>query len=92
MVHANCPQGLFRPALTARDAYSPFIAVYETPQIGAHYPKVDTPLAQGTRVYNLNTGCLYDPESIPNLNPPLPESFRIDIEQIRSTIFNSRRP
>jgi hypothetical protein len=70
----------------------PFIVVYETPKIGARYPKVDTPLAQGTRFYDLDTGCLYDPEPIPNLNPPLPASFRIDIEQIRSTIFNSRRP
>jgi len=71
---------------------TPFVVVYETPKIGAHYPKVDTPLAPGSQVYNLATGCLYDPEPIPNLNPPLPALFRIDIEQIRSTIFNCRRP
>jgi hypothetical protein len=70
----------------------PFIVVYETPKIGASYPKVDIPLAQGTRVYYLDTDCLYDPESIPNLNPPLPASFRIDAEQIRNTILNYRRP
>jgi hypothetical protein len=70
----------------------PFIVVYETPKIRDYYPKVDTPLAQGTQVYNLDTGCLYDPEPIPNLNPPLPMSFPIDIDQIRSTIFNCRRP
>ena len=71
---------------------SPFIVVYETPKIGARYPKVNTPLTQGTEVYDLDTGCLYDPEPKPDLNPPLPESFRIDIEQIRRTIFNCRRP
>jgi hypothetical protein len=71
---------------------SPFLVAYETPTIGAHYPKVETPLTQRAQVYHLDTGCLYDPEPIPNLNPPLPASFRIDIEQIRSTIFNCRRP
>jgi len=70
----------------------PFIVVYETPKIGARNPKVDTPLAQGMRAYNLDTDCLYDPESIPNLNPPLPASFLIDAEQIRNTIVNCRRP
>jgi hypothetical protein len=70
----------------------PFIVAYETPKLGARYPKVDTPLAQGTQVYNLDNSCFYDPEPIPNLNPPLPVSFRIDIEQIRSAIFNWRRP
>ena len=70
----------------------PFIVVHETPKIGYHYPKVNTPLAQGTQVYNLDTGCLYDPEPIPTLNPPLPASFRIDIEQIRSTILRERLP
>jgi len=70
----------------------PFIVVYETPKIGDRYPKVDTPLAQGMRVYNLDTECLYDPESIPNLNPPLPASFLIDAEQIRKTIVNCRLP
>jgi len=70
----------------------PFVVVYETPKIGGRYPKVNIPLAQGIQVYNLDTGHLYDPEPIPNLNPPLPASFRIDIEQIRSTILNCRRP
>lgn len=69
-----------------------FIVVYETPKIGAHYPNVDRAPAQGMRVFNPDTGCLYDPEPIPNLNPPLPASFRIDIEQTRSTISNYRRP
>jgi len=71
---------------------SPFIIVYETPQIGARYPKVNTPIAQGTQVYDLDTGCLYDPQPIPDLNPRLPASFRINIEQIRNTICNYRRP
>ena len=62
----------------------PFVVVYET-------PKINTPLAQESQVYNLDTGHFYDPEPIPNLNPPLPVSFRIDIEQIRSTIFTRRR-
>ena len=70
----------------------PFVVAYETPKVRAHYPKVDTPLAQGMRAYNLDTDCLYDPESIPNLNPPLPASFLIDAEQIRNTIVNCRRP
>jgi len=77
------PPGMHIPA---------FVVVYETPKIGGRYPKVNSPLAQGTEVYDLDAGHFYDPEPIPNLNPPLPASFRINIEQIRSTIFNCRRP
>ena len=82
----------FAPASPPGMKIPPFIVVYETPKIGARYPKVDTPLAQGMWVYNLDTDCLYDPESIPNLNPPLPASFVIDAEQIRNTIVRYRRP
>jgi hypothetical protein len=71
------PPGMHIPSL---------IVVYEPPQIGNRYPKVNTPSHKVLKVYNLNTGCLYDPEPIPNLNPPLP-AFRIDIEHIRSTIL-----
>jgi hypothetical protein len=88
--------------ITVKDYFAPtaspgmhipsFIVVYETPQIGHHYPKVNIPLTLGTQDYHLDTGYLYDPEPIPNLNPPLPPSFRIDIEQIRRTIINYRRP
>jgi len=70
----------------------PFVIVYETPQIRGRYPKFGTPLAQGTQFSNLDTSHLYDPEPISNLSPPLPASFRIDIEQIRITILNCRHP
>jgi hypothetical protein len=52
----------FAPPSPPRIHVPPFVVAYETPKVGAHYPKVDTPLAQGTRVYNLDTGCLYDLE------------------------------
>jgi hypothetical protein len=72
--------------------YPACIVLYETPKIGAHYPRVNNPLAPGTQVYHLDTCHLYHPEPPPILNPPLPASFRIDIEQIRTTIINWRCP
>ena len=84
MVHANCPQGLFRPTLTAWDAYPPFIVVYETPEIRARYPKVNPPLAQGTGVYNLDTGCLYDPEPIPTSTLLFPRRFGLILSRFEA--------
>ena len=72
--------------------YPACTVLYETPKIGPRYPRVDNPLAQGTQVYHLDTRHLYHPEPPPILNPPLPASFRIDVEQIRTTIINWRRP
>jgi hypothetical protein len=66
--------------------------LYETPKIGPRYPRVDNPLAQGTQVYHLDITHLYHPEPPPVLNPPLPASFRFDVEQIRMTIRDWRRP
>jgi hypothetical protein len=64
----------------------------ETPKIGVRYPGVANPLTQGTQVYPLDTCLLYHPEPTRILNPPLPAAFRIDLEQIRTTIINWRRP
>ena len=72
--------------------YPACTVLYETPKIGTRYPRVDNPLAQGTQVYHLDTGHLYHPETPPILNPPLPASFRIDVEAIRATIIDNRRP
>jgi hypothetical protein len=79
------------PPGTSTD-YPACTVLYETPKIGPRDPKVDNPLAQGTQVYHLDTRHLYRPEPLPILNPPLPASFRIDVEQIRTTIINCRRP
>ena len=72
--------------------YPACIVLYETPKIGSCYPRVDNPIIQGAQVYHLDTIHLYHPESPSILNPPLPASFRIDVEQIRMTILNWRRP
>jgi hypothetical protein len=69
-----------------------YTVLYEIPKIGTRYPRVDNPLAQDIQIYHLETRHLYHPEPIPILNPPLPASFRIDVEQIRTTIINQRRP
>jgi hypothetical protein len=79
------------PPWTGTD-YPACTVLYETPKIGARYPRVNTPLAQGTQVYHLDTRHLYRPETPPILNPPLPASFRIDVEEIRTTIIANRRP
>ena len=62
------------------------------PQYRTCYPKVDNPLTQDAQVYYLDTRHLYHPEPPSILNPPLPASFRIHVEQIRMIIINSRRP
>jgi hypothetical protein len=54
--------------------------LYESPKTRPHYPRVDNPIAQDTHVYHLDTRHLYNPEPTPILNPPLPASFRIDVE------------
>jgi len=72
--------------------YPACIVLYETPKIGARYPRVNNPLAQGTQVYHLETSHLYRPETHPILNSPLPALFRIDVEEIRATIIANRRP
>ena len=66
--------------------------LYETPKLGARYPRVELPLAQGAQIYDLPTSHLYEPETVPILNPVLPASFRINIERIRVTILDERRP
>jgi hypothetical protein len=72
--------------------YPACVVEYETPKVGARYPRVNNNLAQGTEVYNLDTVHLYNPETLPILNPLLPASFRIDLEAIRATIIANRRP
>jgi hypothetical protein len=67
--------------------YPPCTILYETPKIALDYPKVETPLTQDAQIYNLEVHHLYHPESPPILNPPLPASFRIDVEQVRKTII-----
>jgi hypothetical protein len=66
--------------------------LYETPNIAFRYPKVETPLTEGAQTYTLDIRHLYHPEPPPILNPPLPASFRIDVEQVRNTIIDSRHP
>ena len=80
------------PPPGTRADYPACIVVYETPKIGARYPRVNNPLAQGTEVYHLGTSHLYHPETPPILNPPLPASFAIDVDAIRATIISHRRP
>jgi hypothetical protein len=72
--------------------YPACIVVYETPKTGARYPKVNNNLAQGTGSYDLDTTHLYYPETPLILHPPLPASFRIDMDAIRATIIATRRP
>jgi hypothetical protein len=70
--------------------YPACVVAYETPKIGA--PRINNTLPYGTEVYNLDTVHLYSPETPPILNPPLPASFRIDLEAIRATIIADRLP
>jgi hypothetical protein len=72
--------------------YPACTVLYETPKLTVRYPRVELPLAQGAQIYDLPTSHLYEPETLPILNPVLPASFRINIEQIRVTILNERRP
>jgi hypothetical protein len=72
--------------------YPPCTVLYETPKIGLRYPKVETPLNQDAQTYTLDIHHLYHPEPPPILNPPLPASFRINVEQVRNIIINWRRP
>jgi hypothetical protein len=72
--------------------YPACVVAYETPKVSARCPRVNNTLAQGTEVYNLDTGHLYNPETPPILNPLLPASFRIDLEAIRATIIANRHP
>jgi len=72
--------------------YPACTVLYETPKLGARYPRVENPLAQGAQHYDLPTSHLYEPETPPILNPALPASFRINIEAIRATIMDERHP
>jgi len=72
--------------------YPACTVLYETPKIGAPYPRVELALAHGTQICDLPISHLYHPETTPILNPILPVSFRINVEQIRVTILNQRRP
>jgi len=65
----------------------------ETPKLGARYPRVENPLAQGAQHYDLLSH-LYEPETPPILNPArVPaSSFRINIEEIHATIMDERHP
>jgi len=72
--------------------YPACTVLYETPKLGARYPRVEQPLAQVAQHYDLPTSHLYEPETPPILNPALPASFRINIEQIRATIMDDRQP
>jgi hypothetical protein len=65
---------------------------YETPKLGARNPRVEHPLAQGAEHYDFPTSYLYEPEKSPILNPALPASFRINIEEFRATIMDERHP
>jgi len=72
--------------------YPACTVLYETPKLGARYPILENPLAQGAQHYDLPTTHLYEPETPAILNPALPASLRINIEQIRATIMDERDP
>jgi hypothetical protein len=83
----NAPQ----PPPTAPDTYPQCHVLHLTPKIGPRYPLVNTAIPTGQQTWQIPTMHLYFPEPPPVLNPPLPASFDIDIEQIRLTIARQRQ-
>jgi hypothetical protein len=76
--------------LNGPDNYPPCIVLYETVKINNRYPLVQTPLPAGARICPIPTSHLYHPDPPPTLNPPLPASFLLDIEEMRRTMERER--
>jgi hypothetical protein len=72
--------------------YAQNIVLFETPKRGSRYAKVQVPLGVPHQHYDIATTHLYYPEPVPNLLPPLPAYFRVDVEAIRACIMENRRP
>ena len=68
------------------------VRLYETAKVALCYPKVETPLTQGAQTYALDTRHLYHPEPPPTVNPPLPASFRIDVEEVTENHHQPETP
>jgi hypothetical protein len=56
------------------------------------YPNVNHAIPQNNAIWSIPTSLLYHPEPVPMKNPPLPNSFDINIELFRRAIVNHRLP
>jgi len=58
---------------------------------GGRYTRLQIPLV-GNTIWRVPTTLLYHPEPIPVLQPPLPQTFDVDIERVRQLIVDTRLP
>jgi hypothetical protein len=80
------------PLGTAANTYPPCRILFETAPVNSRYPRVDHPLPAQSSIWHIPTTHLYWPEAIPTINPPLPQNFDLNIEEIRRTIASDRLP
>ena len=73
--------------------YPPPIIVGELEKVqGNRWPNVNVPIAQNESIWSVPTNLLFHPQTQPITNPPLPNTFDINIESFREEIMTHRLP
>jgi hypothetical protein len=77
------------PPPNADDKYPGCVVLHELPVVNGRYPRLENPLPPNT-IWSVPTTLLYHPEPVPQLVPPLPPSYDINLEEYRLLILRSR--